>query len=61
MRVECAIWESCTGDEAVARVSDASPPRGIRNRPACRACLDALRDDPTVDLRVEERVTPRAA
>ena len=61
MTVECAIWRACTGEESVARVSDASPPRSFRNRPACRACLDALADDPTVDLRIEERFTPRAA
>ncbi|MFC7097671.1 hypothetical protein [Halobaculum marinum] len=59
MGVECAIWRSCTGGEAVARVSDASPPRSFRNRPACRDCLAALEADPTVDL-VSERLTPRA-
>ncbi|MFC7071399.1 hypothetical protein [Halobaculum lipolyticum] len=60
MRRECSIWRSCTGDDAVARVSDASPPRSFRNRSACRACVDAMRADPTVDLVVEERYTPQA-
>ncbi|MXR43293.1 hypothetical protein GRX01_18385 [Halobaculum sp. WSA2] len=58
---ECAIWRTCTGGEAVARASDASPPRSFRNRPVCRACLDALEADPTVDLEIVERFSPRAA
>ncbi|UIP00370.1 hypothetical protein Hbl1158_03085 [Halobaculum sp. CBA1158] len=61
MSVECAIWRACTGEEAVARVSDASPPRSFRNRPVCSACLAVLESDPTVDAVVNERFTARPA
>lgn len=61
MSVECAIWLACTGDEAAVRASDASPPRSFRNRPVCRACLDALEADPTVDLSVSKRLEQRPA
>ncbi|WP_277554146.1 hypothetical protein [Halobaculum limi] len=61
MQLECSIWRACTGDDAVARASDASPPRSFRNRPVCGACLEALDADPTVDLRVEEQFRSPAA
>jgi len=58
---ECAIWRACTGGEAVARASDASQPRSFRNRPVCRACLDALGADPTVTVEIVERFSARPA
>jgi len=61
MGLECAIWRACTGAEAVVRASDASPPRSFRNRPVCRACLDALEADPTVTLEIAERFSARVA
>ncbi|SHG40285.1 hypothetical protein [Halobaculum gomorrense] len=61
MALECAIWRACTGGDAVVRGSDASPPRSFRNRPICRACLDALDADPTVDLEIAERFSTQAA
>ena len=61
MSSECSIWRACTGGEAAVRASDVSPPRSFRNRAVCRACLDALEADPTVDLEVGDRVSTMSA
>jgi len=61
MTPECSIWHACTGDEAVVRASDDSPPRSFRNRAVCESCLDALETDPTVEVEVDEHLSTLSA